>query len=325
MTSINKILVVIDPTAASQPALDRIARLPRPLTAQIMLLICDYEATIGSGYAMPAEVVAATRTSALARHRARLEALAAPLIADGLDVQVDARWDYPLHEAIIRKAIEWNADLVVKDTHQHSVLRRSIFSNTDWSLIRHCPTRLLLVKRRTIGHIPCVVAAVDPLHPRDKGASLDDRIVASANELAHLFAGQSVLLHAFDVSPFLTTAAHGPTIPVALPVLDVTAQLEMSYTEAVRALAKKHGIPRERVHVLQGRTRELLISSTDELRADIVVMGAISRSAIERLFVGSTAEAVLDRLHCDVLIVKPVAFKSSIGLAERGGEAVATG
>jgi universal stress protein E len=311
MASIKKILVVIDPTASSQPALDRIAHLPRPLTAQITLLICDYEPTIRSGYAIPAEVVAAARDSKLTRHRRRLEALAAPLMAQGLNVRIDTSWDYPLHEAIIRKAVQWGADLVVKDTHHHSALRRSIFSNTDWNLIRHCPMRLLLVKPRSFGHIPCVVAAVDPLHPRDKEGSLDDRIVASANELAHLFAGQSVLLHSCDISPFLTTPAGTLAPPIGLP--DITAELEKKCTEAVRAIAKRHGIPLERVHVLQGRTRELLVSSADELRADIVVMGAISRSALERLIVGSTAEAVLDKLHCDVLIVKPAAFASSIG------------
>jgi universal stress protein E len=312
MNSISKILVVIDPTAASQPALDRIAHLPRPVTAQIMLLICDFEPTLGSGYAMPAEAVAAICASALARHRRRLETLAAPLIAQGFDVRTDASWDYPLHEAIIRKAVEWGADLVVKDTHHHSALRRSIFSNTDWNLIRHCPMRLLLVKPHPIGHIPCVVAAVDPLHPRDKEASLDDRIVTSANELAHLFGGQTSLVHTFDVSPVIMTSADGLTMPIAVPIAEMAAELEKNCTEAVRALAKKHGIPRERVHVLQGHTRQLLVSSTSELRADVVVMGAISRSALERLFVGSTAEAVLDKLHCDVLIVKPAAFRASI-------------
>ncbi len=315
MRSINKILVVIDPTATSQPALDRIANLPRPLTAQITLLICDYEPSLGSGYALPAEVVAATCASALARHRRRLKALAAPLIAQGLDVRTHASWDYPLHEAIIRKAVEWGADLIVKDTHHHSVLRRSIFSNTDWSLIRHSPMPLLLVKPRSLGHIPCVVAAVDPLHPRDKKASLDDRIVASANELAHLFGGQTCLLHTFDVSPVITAYADGLAMPIVLPIAEINAELEKNCTAAVGALGKRHGVPRERVHVLQGHTREILVSSADELRADVVVMGAISRSAIERLFVGSTAEAVLDKLPCDVLIVKPAEFVSSIRLA----------
>jgi universal stress protein E len=41
-------------------------------------------------------------------------------------------------------------------------------------------------------------------------------------------------------------------------------------------------------------------------------MGAVSRSALERVFVGSTAELVLDRLGCDVLIVKPAGFKPPI-------------
>jgi hypothetical protein len=43
-----------------------------------------------------------------------------------------------------------------------------------------------------------------------------------------------------------------------------------------------------------------------------VVMGAVSRSAITRLFIGNAAERALDRLNCDVLIVKPRGFRSSV-------------
>jgi universal stress protein E len=39
-------------------------------------------------------------------------------------------------------------------------------------------------------------------------------------------------------------------------------------------------------------------------------MGAVSRSRLERLLIGNTAEHVLDELDCDVLIVKPPGFKS---------------
>jgi universal stress protein E len=47
---------------------------------------------------------------------------------------------------------------------------------------------------------------------------------------------------------------------------------------------------------------------TDQLRADAVVMGAVSRSGLKGLFIGNTAEDVLDRLHCDLVIVKPEGF-----------------
>src|SRR5918993_1443171 len=69
MTAVDKILVVIDPTAETQPALERIARLPRPLTAQIMLLICDSSPNLEAGYALAPEAVAAARARSRRAHR----------------------------------------------------------------------------------------------------------------------------------------------------------------------------------------------------------------------------------------------------------------
>ena len=54
----------------------------------------------------------------------------------------------------------------------------------------------------------------------------------------------------------------------------------------------------------------MLLGLTEQLRADAVVMGAVSRSGIKGLFLGNTAEDVLDRLHCDAIIVKPRGFKA---------------
>ena len=50
---------------------------------------------------------------------------------------------------------------------------------------------------------------------------------------------------------------------------------------------------------------EVLQVVARSLSADVMVMGAVSRSRLQELFVGGTAELVLDRLACDVLVVKP--------------------
>ncbi len=71
---------------------------------------------------------------------------------------------------------------------------------------------------------------------------------------------------------------------------------------------------RNALHVQQGSTRELLMTLTDQLRADAVFMGAISRSGLKGLFLGNTAEDVLDRLHCDLVIVKPDGFTAALPL-----------
>jgi universal stress protein E len=41
------------------------------------------------------------------------------------------------------------------------------------------------------------------------------------------------------------------------------------------------------------------------MRAGLVVMGAMSRSGLKRVFIGNTAERVLDTLLWDVLVVRP--------------------
>jgi len=46
--------------------------------------------------------------------------------------------------------------------------------------------------------------------------------------------------------------------------------------------------------------------------ASVLVMGAVSRSAIDRFFVGSTAEKLLDRVDQDVLVVKPAGFTDKV-------------
>ena len=49
-----------------------------------------------------------------------------------------------------------------------------------------------------------------------------------------------------------------------------------------------------------------------KLKTDVLVMGAVSRSRIERSFIGNTAEKVIDHVDCDVLVVKPANFKTSV-------------
>jgi len=41
-------------------------------------------------------------------------------------------------------------------------------------------------------------------------------------------------------------------------------------------------------------------------------MGAVSRSRLQEIFLGSTAERVLERVGCDVLVVKPPDFTEKL-------------
>jgi universal stress protein E len=309
MATPRKLLVVVDPTASFHPAIERASWLARHTKARMELLISDYASQLAD---TPSNSPPASETQAavLERHRQRLEQLAAPLRDAGLTVDVDVRWDHPLHDSIVRKALDSGADLVIKDTHFHSVLKRSVFSNTDWSLIRNCGATLWLVKPRPPGQKPCFVAAVDPLHERDKPADLDNHILTTAEQICRSLDGELHVFHAYDVTAAIAVSTDSMTMPIALPINDLADALRAEHTDAVQRLCKEFRVPAERTHVHQGGTRPLLMALTEQLRADAVVMGAISRSGLKGLFLGNTAEDVLDRLHCDLVIVKPEGFKA---------------
>lgn len=308
MAAQDLILVVVDPTAKSQPALERGAWLATSYGARLELFVCDYNPHLSENNAFDRAALAKARSSLLENHKKRLHELARPFSAAGLDVTVDARWDHPLHDGIVRKSVDSGAMLVVKDTHFHPVVKRSIFSNTDWQLIRSCAAPLWLVKPREAAAQPCVLAAIDPLHERDKPADLDKAILAVAQRLCAATQAELHVFHSFDIAPTLAVSTNSLTMPISLPVRELTESMQKEHADAVHALTDAQGIARDRVHVEQGSTRELLVAISEQLDADVVVMGAISRSGLKRLFLGNTAEEVLDKLSCDLLIVKPAGF-----------------
>jgi universal stress protein E len=94
--------------------------------------------------------------------------------------------------------------------------------------------------------------------------------------------------------------------------VELLESLQQDHTLAVHELTDARSIARDRVHIRQGGARDLLLALTDELDIDVTVMGAISRSGLKRLFLGNTAEEVLDKLGCDLVIVKPEGFEATL-------------
>jgi universal stress protein E len=305
MADSNTILVIVDPTTKEQPALDRAAWLAGKIQAALELFICDYDQYLAGERFFDTDSLQKARAALIERHKKRLEKLAAPLRDAGLEVAVDAVWDHPLHEGISRKIEQAEPRIVFKDTHFHSAIRRTVFSNTDWNLIRTCAAPLWLVKPHARREIEVLLAAVDPVHERDKPAKLDHKIIETAETLRAAIGGRLEVVHAFDPAPVYAVSTDAMSFPIAEPINEAVAALRAQHKSALDALTAKHPIETERAHLIEGETREVLVGAVDELGADVVVIGAVARHALERLVLGSTAERVLDFVPCDLLIVKP--------------------
>jgi len=317
MKDLRNILVVIDPTAKEHPALERARWLAEKTRASIELFICDYDQNLAAARLFDTPSLRKAHADVVLRDVQRLRKLAQTFNDQGIDVAIDVAWDHPLHDGIIRKVAKARPDLVLKDTHYHQLIRRSLFSNTDWNVIRACPAPLMLVKPASKGAIKTIIAAVDPVHDRDKPAELDHRIITAAQRLAALANGDLHVVHAFDPAPAYAVSADAMSFPIAEPIDQVKQGLKLRHTKALDALLASYAIPAQRIHLGEGGTREVLIASIEELHADIVVMGAVARGAIQRMLLGSTAELILDHVPCDLLIIKPEPAKKRARSAKK--------
>jgi len=290
------ILIVVDPTAEAHPAVERGMYLAKACGMRVELFICGYSPQLVSSQLLNADKLDRAKHGYVNDQKKFLTALAEPYLADGIDVTIKSSWDRPLYEGIIRQALHSDARLVMKDTHYHSRLQRVLFTNTDWHLIRSCPAPLWLVRADTAYEAPVVLASVDPMHEYDKPAALDARLMSEAFEFADELGGVVHVFHAYN--PFIDP--------------DDPKRIEEAHRQTMQTLAEEFQIPGERLHVHAGNTIDLLPQTATDIGANLVVMGAVSRSRLEYAIVGSTAENVLDLLSCDVLIIKPKGFVSPV-------------
>ena len=310
MNPITSILVIVDPTASVHPAVSKGATLAKALDARMELYACDTKAARETR--LTARAGAHPSAAGPTSLKPMLEALAQPLRQQGLDVSTDVEAGDPLPERLIARVKRTTADLVVKDTHHHSLAKRTFLTNTDWQLIRLCPTPLLLTKAAPWAKTPRIVAAVDPGHVNDKPALLDTRILEYASCIARRLHGELHVLHAY-VPVAVIAAAVGIDPPSALNLSaeELVREKQARFDEVVTG-AQPFGVDASRIHVQPGAPAQLLPHAASELLADIVAMGAISRGGLQRVFLGSTAEDVLEHLPCDALIVKPPDFSAAL-------------
>lgn len=129
---------------------------------------------------------------------------------------------------------------------------------------------------------------------------VSDGIIATAVDLAKLSQGKLILFHV--VVPPAAAEAYG--IPAELEadaVADERTRAEKQLSERKEELAS-NGIEVE-TSTAVGHTVEAILKKTESVGASYIVIGSHGHGAIYNLLVGSTANGVLKRARCPIVIV----------------------
>lgn len=293
-----KILAVIDPEHIEHVALTRIKELPTE----------GFEFQIE--YFMSKSISArdaAEFTKEMAEIGVALEQLVKPLVRLGYNIQTQITVFDRLFEAIIERAADCKADYVFKPLRHHSTVSRSLFTPTDWNLVRMCPCPTLFISQQpSVKKLP-VLASVDVANNDNDHKELNGIVINQSKAIASLIDSEVHLANAYD----MMTGPIGGPMPDPAAYQMVQNRREEHVKEA-STMADAHGIPEAQVHLSEGPADRVINKFSEKLGAGIIVVGTVARSGIAGLFIGNTAESLIENADCDVFVVKPTSFKSPV-------------
>jgi universal stress protein E len=299
MQSIQKLLVVVDPTVKRDFVVERAMMLAKITNAKIKLFInnnalsqhnFNYEG-------ISTEFFETQRKLFEEQHEKLLTNLVTEFTKAGIEASADLASGNSLAEAIIERVNESKPDLVLKSTHHHSFIERTLITNTDWILIRKCPVPLMLVKPNEWKISGSIVTAIDPMHTRSEQSTLDELLLTLTGQIAHWLNLKPHLFHSYFPFP-------SSLFPMGGESEEYLSRIRLQHQEKLKLVTSKHAFKEENVHLCQGELIPALSEYLAKSGANLLVMGSLSRSSIERAIIGNTAEKILERCPCDILVVK---------------------
>lgn len=243
-----------------------------------------------------------------------LEEMAAELRERGLRTDTVVTKGNPFVE-LIRHVVADGHDIVIKTAQGLESRLGGLLGTTALHLMRKCPSPVWVVKPSPSEQFGRVLAAVDP-KPDEPGIdALSVKVLELAASLAEASSSGLQVVHAW----WLYSEAMLRGRRINLPPAEVDGMLREvrgSAEQDLDALVERVDLSRVSfdVHLVKGQPNEVI--STYAAQSDVAVMGTLSRSGVDGLLIGNTAERILRRVECSVLAVKPEGFRTPLRFEE---------
>ena len=295
MSPYQRLFMIAAPTLRHTPALERAVAIAKATDAALHIAVFLEEGDLLGRMASGTALRQAMEQDAWTWLRDE----AAQLRHDGLEVSCEVQVSRHVLKDMLEQIEEMQPDLVIKDVHHESALRRVFLTPPDWQLLRDCAVPLHLVSDMRCPLPKVVIAAVDTLHPDSQHTRINQRVIGAAKAMAVQCDAELHLLHAWDVAQ--TQVADFGAGAVAMPGFN--SEVRRSAQLAFEHLADAHGVPQAQRHFVSGPATHAIAEYAGHHRADVIVMGSSQRKGAAGLL-GSTTEHVLQHLPCNVLAVR---------------------
>lgn len=315
MKRFKDILVVADDASASDALFDRARWLGTANEARLTLVdvIDSAPGDLARLFSvLPGPRARDVEQQVVSAHADRLETLAEPLRTAGLTVATQVLQGVDFVETI-RHVLRHGNDLVLKGAQRTP--DRFFFLGSDLHLLRKCPCPVWVLNSAAEPRARRIMAAVDPDPAEPVRDGLNHMVMELATSLARQDGAKIDVVNAWHLQEEGTLR----NMRIRMPEDEIEAILSQMEGDSAARLKTLMADFTEfddlmRVIHIKGVPADVLIEHAASERIDTLVMGTLARTGIAGLFIGNTAETVLNRLNCSVLAVKPRGFVSPVTL-----------
>ena len=307
METYQNILVVVDPTTEEQKALSRAIELADKTQGKITAFLSIFDFSYEMTTMLSSDERESMRQTVINDRMLWIDERIKALDAGDKGIEIKVVWHNRPFEAVIDHVIQYDYDIVIKGTHEHDKLKSVIFTPTDWHLLRKCPCPLLLVKEHSWPANGNILAAINVGSDEQEHQSLNTVITDEAKHLATLIKANVHLVNSFPGTPV--------NIAIEIPEFDASQYNDTMLNHHHQSMlehAQKYDIAADNTHVKEGLPEDVIDNLSQELDAELVILGTIGRTGLSAALIGNTAEHVIDRLNCDVLALKPPGYVSPL-------------
>lgn len=273
MQQAGSILVVITPKQPEQLSIKRAKLIASVTRSHLHLLVCDKQN----------------------QHSDLLAEISQKLQGEGFSVSSEQSWRNSYHETIIQAQQEKNCSLVIKQHYSENPLKRALLTPDDWKLLRSCPCPVLITKTNRPWTGANILAAVDVGNSGAEHQALHASLIENAHAIANI---ANAKLHVFTAHP-------APMLSAADPAFQLRDTIEARYREKAASFVSQYGLADEQMHIKEGPADVLIPKVAKELDAAVTIIGTVARTGLSGALIGNTAEAVLEAIDTDVIVVKP--------------------
>lgn len=260
-----KFLVVVDSAHTEHLALDRIVNFAAGSKHSNMTVhvFVGFESVDLSDPDQPTEVI---------RGQNWLGELLSPLENSGVKYTAELFWTRDWETSIFDAARRTQAEMIV--ISQSSATNKKNVTDSVWSLLRNSEIPVLTIEPGAPAKRENVLAAVNMQTTDDEYHALNRKVLLQAHMVAEFYAAKLHVVNAYHDSEDY------PDYDKVKQIIDIN---------------------RQDVHVDRGKAEAVIAKVTEQVQADLVVMGTMSRRGIRATLRKNTSEKVIQQLTVDVL------------------------